>query len=204
VAFEEVFLYAALRRRLLTGEVSLVNIRPIQFTAEEKAVLAKIDFNPASEKHDPAYWKAVGEASLQLMRLLTAREGIPEVRTKYFTDPDFNIGGRGRSRADRFEKNGTRGEAIFRHVHFLRYLHYFLYGPELPDNVIAAFRGRVADIGFVTSSDIIPLGEFARKLTRENRLDAGQAAEEFFKLALECDLALHESRSIRDSVKQAR
>jgi len=38
--------------------------------------------------------------------------------------------------------------------------------------------------------------------TRENRLDAGETAEEFFKLALECDLALHESRSIRDSVKR--
>jgi len=69
-----------------------MNMRSIEFTAEEKALLAKIDFDPASEKHDAAYWRAVGEASLQLMRLLIARKGIPEIRTKYFTDPDSTSG----------------------------------------------------------------------------------------------------------------
>lgn len=181
-----------------------VNMHILELTAEEKALVAKINFNPASERHDPAYWNAVGEASVQLMKLLAGRKAIPEVRTKYFTDPEFNIGGRGRSRAGVFEKNGTRGEAIFRHVHFLRYLHYFLYGPALPDSVSDAFSKKVADIGFVTSSDIVPLGAFARKLAKENHLEVGEAAEEFFKLALECDLKLHEARVIRDSVKQAR
>lgn len=192
--------YSALKR----GEVLAVNMQIIELTAEEKALVGKIDFNPASERHDPTYWNAVGEASLQLMKLLAERNAIPEVRTKYFTDPEFNIGGRGRSRAGRFEKNGTRGEAIFRHVHFLKYLHYFLYGPTLPENISEAFSKKVEDIGFVTSSDIVPLGAFARKLTRENHLDVGEAAEEFFKLALECDLELHEARVIRDSARQAR
>ena len=173
--------------------------------AEEKALVAKIDFNPSSrEPHDPGYWNAVGEAALGLMRSLIERKAIPEVRTKYFTDPDFNFGGRGRSRAGIFENNGTRGEAIFRHPHFLKYLHYFLYGPDLPQQVIEAFRQKIADIGFVTSSDIIPLGSFARQLTRTNRLDAGDPAEEFFKLALDCGVKLYEARSIRDSVKAAR
>jgi hypothetical protein len=181
-----------------------VNMQMIELTADEKALVAKIDFNPEPERHDPTYWNAVGEASLQVMKLLAERKAIPEVRTKYFTDPEFNIGGRGRSRAGRFEKNGTHGEAIFRHAHFLKYLHYFLYGPALPDNVSDAFSKKVADIGFVTSSDIVPLGAFARKLTRENHLDVGEAAEEFFKLALECNLELNEARVIRDSVRQAR
>lgn len=110
----------------------------------------------------------------------------------------------GASHAAVFEKNGTRGEAIFRHSHFLRYLHYFLYGPDLPEDVAAAFRKRVADIGFVTSSDIVPLRAFARQLTLANGLDSGGAAEEFFNLALDCRLELYEARSIRDSVKAAR
>jgi hypothetical protein len=38
----------------------------------------------------------------------------------------------------------------------------------LPQQVIEAFRQKIADIGFVTSSDIIPLGSFARQLTRTN------------------------------------
>lgn len=177
----------------------------IDLTSEERALTAQIDFNPASsERHQPEYWKGVGEAAYRLMKSLVARKAIPEVRRKFFTEPDFNVGGRGRSHADIFEGNGTRGDAIFRHPHFLKYLRYFLYGPDLPPEVITAFRKKIADSAFITSSDIIPLGAFARKLTRANRLDGGDAAEEFFKLALECGLELYEARSIRDAVKKAR
>lgn len=182
-----------------------MNTGSIKLTAEEKALVAQIDFNPASsEGHEPGYWKAVGEAALRLMKSLIARKAIPEVRMRYFSDADFNVGGRGRSRAQIFEKNGTRGEAIFRHPHFLKYLHYFLCGPDLPPSVIKAFRKKISDIGFVTSSDIIPLGAFGRQMARANRLDASDPAEEFFKLALDCGLELYEARSIRDSVKTAR
>jgi len=177
----------------------------VELSAEEKALVDAIDFNPSSrDPHDPEYWNAVGEAALRLMRSLIARKAILEVRTKYFTDPDFNVGGRGRSRAGIFEKNGTSGEAIFRHPHFLKYLHYFLYGPDLPPQVIDVFRQKITDIGFITSSDIIPLGKFARQLVRTNRLDTNDPAEEFFKLALDCGLELYEARSIRDSVKTVR
>ena len=177
----------------------------IELTAEEKALLDRIDFAPASpEKHDPAYWNAVGEAALGLTKSLIARKAVPEVRTKYFTDPAFNVGGRGRSRAGVFEKNGTSGEAVFRHPHFLTYLHYFLYGPDLPAPVIEAFREKIADMGLITSSDIVPLGAFARQLTRAHGLRGRDPADEFFKLALDCGLELYEAQSIRDSVKAAR
>lgn len=42
------------------------------------------------------------------------------------TNPDFNIGGRDKSRKQFFEGNGSRGESIFRHPHFLKYLRYFI------------------------------------------------------------------------------
>lgn len=177
----------------------------LELTAEEQALLGRINFHSASpEEHEPGYWNAVGDASLGLMKSLIERNAIPEVRTRYFTDPDFNIGGRGCSRAGIFEKNGTHGEAIFRHAHFLKYLHYFLYGPDLPPQVTESFQRKIAEIGFVTSSDIVPLGAFARQLKRANRLNASDPAEEFFKLALDCGLELHEARLIRDSVKAAR
>ena len=177
----------------------------IELMVEEKALLGRVDFAPASnEKHDPEHWNAVGEAALGLMESLIARKAIPDVRSKYFTDPDFNVGGRGRSRAQIFEKSGTHGEAIFRHPHFLKYLHYFLYGPDLPPAVIEAFRQKIAVMGPVTSSDIVPLGAFARQLVRNRRLRGDDPAEEFFKLALDCGLELYEARSIRDSVKAAR
>ena len=76
-----------------------------------------------------------------------------------------------------------------------------MYGPDLPAHVLDAFRQKIDDIGFVTSSDIVPLGAFARQLTRTNKLEASDPAEEFFKLALECGLELHEAKAIRNSVK---
>jgi hypothetical protein len=176
----------------------------IELTAEERTLVGRIDFNPSSEIHDADYWLSVGTAAHKLMESLIARKAIPEVRTKFFTDPVFNIGGRGRSRFQIFEKNGTRGDAIFRHPHFLKYLHYFLYGPDLPAKVVEAFQGKVAACGWVTSGDIIPLGKFARQLTRAHGLDAGNAAEEFYKLALDCGLDASDAHSMRDAVKKAR
>lgn len=180
-------------------------MKSIELTAEEKEILAQIDFHPESfERHDPDYWRAVGDAALRLMKSLIAREAIPKVRTRYFTDPEFNIGGRSRSRAQVFEKNGTRGEDIFRHSHFLKYLRYFLYGPELPIQAIQAFQEKIAACGPVTSGDILPLGQYAKQLTRENALDPQDAAEEFFKLAIESDLDESDARCIYDRVRKGR
>jgi len=55
----------------------------IELMVEEKALLGRIDFAPASnEKHDPEHWNAVGEAALGLMKSLIARKAIPDVRSK--------------------------------------------------------------------------------------------------------------------------
>jgi hypothetical protein len=176
----------------------------IQLTTEEMVLLGRIDFKPASEIHDADYWRAVGVAAQQLMEHLLKRKAIPEIRKRFFADPEFNIGGRGRSRAEVFEKNGTRGDAIFRHPHFLKYLHYFLYGPDLPADIVRAFEEKVGQCGLITSSDIAPLGAFARQIARRNRADSRKNTEEFFKLALECGLGLTAAKSIRDAVKRNR
>lgn len=45
----------------------------IELTPDERELVSKIDFNPASaEHHDAEYWHAVGEASVALMRSLIA------------------------------------------------------------------------------------------------------------------------------------
>jgi hypothetical protein len=177
----------------------------IELTDEEEALLATIDFGPSSfSSHPPGYWNAVADSALSLTKLLLQRDAIPEIRIKYFNDPRFNVGGKGKSHRQIFEKNGTRGDAIFRHAHFLKYLQYFVYGPDLPHGVSAAFEKRIAECGFVTSSDLVPLGKYTRQLVRANHLNSSDAAEEFFKLALESGLELHEARLIRDSVEDAR
>jgi hypothetical protein len=101
------------------------------------------------------------------------------------------------------ERN-SHGRDILTSVHFLTYLRYFIYGPSLPPAVIEGFQEEVKACGMVTSGDIIPLGNRARKEARGAALDNGSAAEEFYKLALECGLEEYEARSIRDRVKKAK
>jgi len=80
-----------------------------------------------------------------------------------------------------------------------------LYGPDLPKPVLAAFQQKVIDCGEpFTSGDSITVGDFARHLTRSHHLEAGIAAEEFYKLALDCGLDSGGARSVRDAVKTVR
>jgi hypothetical protein len=116
---------------------------------------------------------------------------------------ECNTGGRGKSRQQVFESNGTAGDDIFRHPHFLPYLKYFLFGPDLPHETIDCFRQAVADCGNITSGDIGPLCELARSLARQQGAER-DLAEEFFKLALECGLDSSDAREVRDSVKRIR
>jgi hypothetical protein len=176
----------------------------IELTEAESVLAARIDFHPSRHTHNADSWHPIAEAMYALTKSLLSRDAIPEARKKFFTDPAFNIGGHGRSRLQVFEKNGTKGDAIFRHPHFLKYLHYFIYGPDLPTAVLDAFQRKVDACGFITSGDIVPLGDFARQQVRSHGLKPASAADEFFKLALDCGLDISDARSIRDSVKGIR
>ncbi len=175
----------------------------VELTDGEKLLLKEIDFSPESfDKHDAEYWKRVGIFSERLMDSLLARQAISKVRLKYFADPEFNVGGRGSSRLQIFERNGTRGKAVYRHPLFLKYLKYFLYGPELPAGFMSNFEAEVKRCGWITSGDIGPLAKLAKALTRSHGLEGREIAEEVYKLALDCGLDSSDARSIRDAVKR--
>jgi hypothetical protein len=175
----------------------------IELTEREKVLLAQIDFDPSATSRNADSWLPIADAMQELMRSLLERNAISEARWKFFSDPGFFIGGRGCSRLDIFERNGTRGGAIFRHPHFVKYLHYFVYGPDLPKAVIDTFQQKVIDCGApLTSGDCIAVGESARHLARSHGLEASNAAEEFYKLALDCGLDASDARLVRDAVKK--
>jgi hypothetical protein len=177
----------------------------IELTERESDLASRIDFNPSSGSHNADSWRPIADAMHELMHSLLHRNAIPEARWKFFTDPEYFIGGHGLSHCQVFEKNGTRGDAIYRHGNFLKYLRYFIYGPDLPQPVIEAFRQNVVDCGEpFTSSDAHTVADSARQITRSHGLHPGDAAEEFYKLALDCGLDLEDARKIRDSVKKVR
>ena len=175
----------------------------IELRADERALLSQTEFDVlAIRDHDAVIRN--GETACALTKGLLARDAIPEARLNWFLDPEYNIGGRGLSRRQIFERNGTCGDDICRHPHFLPYLWYFMNGARLPAPAIEALVDEVERCGQVTSGDVVPLGKFARQLARRHRLDGREAAEEFYKLALDCGLWTPYARSIRDAVQRLR
>jgi hypothetical protein len=65
-------------------------------------------------------------------------------------------------------------------------------------------RRRWGNPEWISSGDIVPIGKFARDLTRQYCLDKNNVSEEFFKLCLDMGLSLSTAQSIMQSVKQIR
>ncbi|MBO9643520.1 MAG: hypothetical protein J7603_10400 [Pseudacidovorax sp.] len=135
---------------------------------------------------------------------LLDRAAVPEIRLKYFTDPERNPGGRGKSREGIFNANGTSGSAILKHPHFRPYLYYFIHGPRLPDSIIEAFRIAAALSGYLSSSDIQDLTNDAKRCIKELRLEPRSAADEFHKLALECAASVSAAATLRQHLRSVR
>jgi len=168
----------------------------LALTAEERASLAQIELH----KMDHAIYLANQSPLLSLIASLKKREAVPAHRLRYWTDPDYYSGRRKTSRRGNFERNGSRGDEVYTSPSFIPYLKYFLFGPDLPDNVIEAFVDQVGNPDWVTSGDITPMCKRARDLVREHRLDKTRASDEFFKLCLEIGLDLSYAQAVRDDV----
>ncbi len=107
------------------------------------------------------------------------------------------------SRREVFERNGTHGSDILSHGNFLLYLHYFIFGPDLPAATIVSLQKRIHESGgYLSGSDYPELDSIVREAIRNHCLDPKEAAEEFFKLGLECVLDLYLARHFRDTAKR--
>ena len=173
---------------------------PIELTDTERQLWNEIYFVPPTGGVDYDKLRASIEPAHELTRSLVDREAIPKIRLRYFTDPELNVGGHGKSRMQVFEHNGTTGDDIFRHPHFHRYLRYFVKGPDLPPRTITAFEVLIDGCGMITSGDCEAFCDLARRQAKSIDLPRRYAAEEFFKLSLELGVDEGMSRAIRDSV----
>ena len=171
----------------------------IVLTIEEEALLGRIRFGKTD--HDSV--SASLEPAAELARSLIERGAIPPIRWRYFVDPELNIGSKF-SRKEQFEKNETSGPEILRDPNFLRYLRYFMFGPNLPTRIRRQFGALIDDLSPVTSGDIQRLRQFARDAVRQEELERLSAAEELFKLALEAGLGVAEARQVRDAAMAVR
>jgi hypothetical protein len=172
----------------------------IELTERELELLGKISFD----------WQNQNELIASIMpmvaltEMLLKQKAIPDIRLLYFTDPERNPSGRGRSREQIFESNGTVGDEIIAHPSFLPYLKYFVNGPNLPADTIRTFKEATACSGHLTRSDVLDLIPTAKAVVRSWPLDPHIAAEEFYKLALECGAMPSSADALRKSIRAMR
>lgn len=177
---------------------------PIDLTPAEQELWDAIYFDPPSPGFDYDRLRASIEPAFRLTKSLLKRGAIPEVRLRYVTDSELNVRGHGKSRIQVFERNGMRGDDIFRDPNFHKYLRYFVVGPELPSSTMAAFTRLAERCGMITSGDCDAFCSLARSEARRCDLPKRQAAEELFKLCLEVGLGDDLSRIVRDSVMRTK
>ncbi len=175
----------------------------IELRPDEQALADQIEFD-ALKLRGHENFSRNSDLAVALAQKLLQGGRVPEHRRLYFIDPEYNIGGRGASKQQVFERNGCCGLHILRHPHFLPYLRYFIFGADLPEPVRDSFKSKVEDCGLVTSSDIIPLGDHAKVLTQRYGLLAHEASDEFFKLALDCGLDPGTAKVVRNTVRKIR
>lgn len=177
-----------------------MRVPDIELTEREVSILSQINFHSIS--HDELRSSII--PMVELWNSLCGRGAIPEVRLQYFTGAERNPGGRGKSRMQIFEKNGTSGEKIVEHPHFLKYLEYFVFGPDLPREIIENFKGTQQFSGYLTHGDIDDLVPEARAFVRISKRNPIDAADEFHKLALECYAQPSSAESIRKLIRAIR
>jgi hypothetical protein len=144
----------------------------IELTNAERSLLNMVKFGQSTPEE---IRKSITHMA-ELARSLLQRDAIPEVRKLYFTDPERNPGGRGKSRQQVFEANNTSGPKIIEHPHFLPYLYYFIYGPRLQQVIINEFKEVSASSGHLSEYDIQDLMQQAKTHIKELRLDPHTAA----------------------------
>jgi len=174
----------------------------LELLPQEQALLEQIVFGPPFDAPREENIRRSCDAAAKLAAALISRKAIPEVRLRWFNDPDLQVRTK-MSRAQIFVKNaGVDG--VLNHPHFLPYLKYFIFGPDLPADVMDQFSAKVESLPFVSGSTYGELIDIARVATRRYRLSPHSACEEFWKLALECGVDDMYARMIRDAVLEVR
>lgn len=174
----------------------------IALTPEEIAIANAMAFDSLFFRGDTQAFLKNADLAHDLTNSLLSRDAIAEHRIRYFADPEYYPGGRGKSRRENFERNMPTGDDLLRHPHFLQYLRYFIHGANLPLSVEVAFAQAAHECGQFSSGDMAPLGSTARQLARTHRLEPKAAADEFFKLCLDLGMSASYAGGIRSSVQQ--
>lgn len=180
----------------------------VDLTEKEKALVESMQLCVSASDDVREVYLRNSDKVVELLGSVLRRGVIPEVRKRYWTDPEYCTAPGKSSREQMFVGRGRTNDEVYRHLGFLPYLRYFLFGCELPDATIVEFESALADERITpemfTSGDHDPMWAAARKLTRKHGLEKRRAAEEFLKLCLDMGFDIDVARSVRDQVMKVR
>jgi hypothetical protein len=177
----------------------------IELTTDEKLLWDQIhhfwtyEYNTLSSGWH-SKWKdgQIGVKQRDLTLSIRKRNAVPERRWRWVTDPEFNIGG-SKSFLDVFMHNmGCSVEGVFEHAHWYSegFLPFLLGVIKLPDAVVDEFR-KDRERGGLSPYE---MGQKYRQKAKSLGMDKSKVADEFHKLAADCDYHPTSCRSIRDAI----
>ncbi|MFV0368134.1 MAG: hypothetical protein ACK5KM_06720 [Hyphomicrobiaceae bacterium] len=167
----------------------------IHLTDFEISLFDSIVFPP-----DDAGLDEAGAANnVELARILAVslmeRNAVPEHRRKFFDEPEHNMGQSQSVRAV-LQESGGAGDLLYEQTEFLKYLRYFICGPELPEKVERAFRREIEERGGSGYRRLVlKIKEMTRSLNA-----TGEQREKFYQQALEFGLDAEAAREITSAV----
>jgi hypothetical protein len=139
----------------------------------------------------------IGNHQVYLTKSLMDRDAIPERRLRWLRDGDYNIGTK-KSRWEVICDNAGHKKAhLILGLPFWgeRYLPFLLGIINLPQSVIDQFRSD-ADKRWYNAYE---MGQAYRAVAKDHG-SAKDDAEEFYKLAVDCDYDHYDCRTIRDAI----
>ncbi len=137
----------------------------------------------------------------ELTKMLLSRNGIPPQRLAYFLNPDFNPGGRNKSRKEIFESNGTRGDAILKDGNFTKHLKFMIDGPSLAQGLINEATELYANTIF---KDDFPDVFYSRMINRTYIKTLGyhksEFADQIFNLLIDLGVSPSEATRVKRKI----
>ncbi len=164
----------------------------ISLTTDEESYLSQVQFDLLQSDNGERQRSLSAAASLA--KSVLGRGGVPKIRWRYFTERELNVGA-ALSREELLEAKGVSPSGLLMEPAFLPVLHYWIYGPQLPQDIISWFMVAVAH-----GTDVRGLRRSVRQAVRERGLPRDEVVEEFYKLALEAGLDSEAAWSIRNAV----
>lgn len=179
----------------------------VELTEAEAALAQKIEFDiaalsrPGVDGHE--IYLENKKHITKLLKMLTDRGAIPDIRIKYFIDPVYNTSRLKGSWRDIFIRNGNKGAEIYEHPHFLPYFRFMLYGANLPPDAELELREAIGEVTYFSSGDLDNVRKTTRRLVRTYGKNAFDP-EEVYKFAIDIGLSPWMARSLLDAANSVR